>query len=149
VEKPRVLLADDNEATCTLIRALLQREFDVEVAIDGSEAIEKLKSREYAAILLDLLMPVVDGYGVLDYLRAERPELLQRVLIVTAALSAREMQRVRGYDVCGVIGKPFEVEHLFSAVQQCAADRGQQSMKGPLVTSGMILLLAEMIVRRG
>jgi putative two-component system response regulator len=147
VEKPRVLLVDDNDATCTLITALLQREFSVEVAIDGSEAIEKLKTREYAAILLDLLMPVVDGYGVLDYLQAERPELLQRVLVVTASLSAREMQRVRGYDVCGVIGKPFEVEHLLAAVQQCAASSGQQFSRG-LVTSGMILLLAEMIVRR-
>lgn len=147
MEKPRVLLADDNEATCTLIKALLQREFSVEVAIDGSEAIEKLKTREYAAILLDLLMPVVDGYGVLDYLRAERPELLQRVLVVTASLSAREMQRVRGYDVCGVISKPFEVENLFAAVQQCTGGH-QQSLRGPLVTSGMILLLAEMIARR-
>lgn len=149
MEKPFVLLADDNEATCTLITALLQREFAVEVASDGAEAIEKLKGRQYAAVLLDLLMPGVDGYGVLDYLREERPDMLRRVLVVTASLSAREMERVRGYNVCGVIGKPFEVETLFSAVQQCAGTGTTQPfLRGPIVSSGMILLLAEMLVHR-
>ncbi|MGN6183222.1 MAG: response regulator [Thermoanaerobaculia bacterium] len=90
-EKPLVLLADDNEATCTLITAILQNEFLVETAHDGMEAIEKLKSRQYAAVLLDLLMPVTDGYAVLDFLSQDRPELLSRVLVVTASLGAREM----------------------------------------------------------
>jgi CheY-like chemotaxis protein len=147
VEKPLVLVADDNEATCTLITALLQREFAVDVASDGAEAIEKLKSRQYSAILLDLLMPVVDGYGVLDHLRAERPELLRRVLVVTASLSQREMNRVRDYDICAVIGKPFEVETLFSAVQQCAGTPAPQFRTGPIVSGGMILLLAELVKR--
>src|SRR6476659_559018 len=53
VEKPHVLLADDNEATCTLLTALLQREFEVAIATDGNEAIERLRTRRYAALLLD------------------------------------------------------------------------------------------------
>lgn len=147
MEKPLVLVADDNEATCTLITALLQREFAVDVASDGAEAVEKLKRTQYGAILLDLRMPVLDGYSVLDHLRAERPELLRRVLIVTASLAPREMQRVREYDVCGVIGKPFEVETLFTAVQQCAGTSEPQFRAGPIVSSGMILLLAELVRR--
>ncbi|HEX2060361.1 MAG TPA: response regulator [Thermoanaerobaculia bacterium] len=149
MEKPFVLLADDNESTCTLIMALLQSDFIVDVATDGQEAIEKLRSRRYAAVLLDLLMPVVDGYGVLDFLREESPEMLRRVLIVTASLSPREMERVHKYDICGVIAKPFEVDSLFAAVRQCAGEGGPPFMRGPLLSSGMILLLAEMFVRRG
>jgi CheY-like chemotaxis protein len=147
LDKPFVLLADDNEATCTLITALLQGDFVVHVASDGAEAIEKLKSRQYAAILLDLLMPVTDGYAVLDFLSAERPAQLQHVLIVTAALAAREMQRVANYEICGIISKPFEVDSLYNSVRQCAGLTGPSTLRGPLITGGMLLLLAEVLKR--
>jgi CheY-like chemotaxis protein len=147
LEKSIVLLVDDNEPTCTLMTALLQAEFEVETATDGLEAIEKLKSRQYAAILLDLLMPVADGFAVLDFLRAERPEVLPHVLIVTAALSSRYMQRVREYDVCGVIAKPFDVDSLFAAVKRCAGEDDLRPLRGPLLSGGMILLLADLLRR--
>ena len=147
MEKPVVLLADDNEATCTLILALLRSDFVVEIVNDGGEAIERLKRRQYAAILLDLLMPGVDGYAVLDYLATEHPGLLERVLVVTASLSPREMQRVREYPVCGVVAKPFEVDVLQHAVRQCAGLTGEPSMRAPLISSGMILLLADLLRR--
>ena len=146
MDKPFVLLADDNEATCTLLTALLQGDFIVEVASDGREAIERLKSRQYAAILLDLLMPFVDGYAVLDHLREERPELLPHVLIVTASLGAREMQKVSAFAVAGVIAKPFEVDVLLNAVRRCAGLSGSP-MRGPMISGGMLLLLAEMLKR--
>ena len=142
-----MLVADDNEATCTLVRALLRGDFICDVAADGQEALERLSGREYAAILLDLRMPVLDGYAVLDYLREHRPDLMQRVLVVTAALSAREIQRLEGYDLCGVIAKPFEVDTMLAAVRQCAGVEGSSFPRGPLLAGGMILLLAEMLRR--
>lgn len=149
MEKPLVLIADDNEATCTLIRALLHRDFIVDVASDGHEAIEKLKSRRYAAILLDLLMPIADGYVVLDHLQRESAATLSRVVVVTASLSNREMERVRAYAIRGVIAKPFEVDVLQAAVRQCAADTGDAFLRGsgPILSSGMLLLLAEVLRR--
>jgi CheY-like chemotaxis protein len=147
LEKRFVLLVDDNEATSTLITALLQSEYVVEVVRDGAEAIEKLKQRQYAAVLLDLLMPIADGYAVLDFLQAERPDLLRRVLVVTAALGTREMQRLRPYDIFGVVAKPFEVDVLFQTVRQCAGD-DHPPMRGPLLSSGMLLLLAAEVLRR-
>jgi Response regulator containing CheY-like receiver, AAA-type ATPase, and DNA-binding domains len=146
VEKPFVLLADDNEAICTLIQALLRSEFVVEVARDGHEAIEKLKSRQYAAILLDLLMPIVDGFAVLDFLSDGRPEVLRRVIVVTAALSPRETQRLRNYRLHGVIAKPFEVDVLQHTVRQCAGLGGEPFLT-PILSSGMILLLGELLRR--
>ena len=145
MEKPFVLLADDNEATCTLIQALLQNEFVVDIASDGHEAIEKMKSRQYAAILLDLLMPGVDGYAVLDHLVAERPDLLRRVLVVTASLATREMQRLRAYTVCGVLAKPFELDALQNAVRQCAGTGGEPFLGTPLFSGSMLLLLADLL----
>lgn len=148
MEKPRVLVADDNEATCTLLTALLRGEFVVETANDGHEAIEKLKSRQYAAILLDLLMPGADGYAVLDFLQSEAPHVLQRVLVVTAALSPRQTERVGTYATYGVVRKPFEVDVLQSMVRQCAGSGDEPFLGRPLIAGGMFLLLADLIARQ-
>lgn len=142
-----MLVADDNDATCTLITALLRSDFVVERAGDGNEAIEKLKSRQYAAVLLDLRMPIADGYAVLDFLTAERPDLLRRVLVVSAALTSIETRRLRGYPIRGVIAKPFEVDALQAAVRHCAGEDETPALRGPLLTSGMILLLADLLRR--
>jgi putative two-component system response regulator len=147
VEKPLVLLADDNEATCTLLTALLQKDFAVDIANDGHEVIEKLKSRQYAAILLDLLMPIVDGFAVLDRLQRESPETLARVIVMTAAVSPREMERVRGYAVCAVMTKPFEVDTFHATVRECAGLGGEAFPRGPLLSGGMLLLLADLLRR--
>jgi CheY-like chemotaxis protein len=147
MEKPVVLLAEDNEATCTLITALLQNEYAVEIATDGHQAIDKLKSRPYAAILLDLLMPFADGYSVLEFLQNESPELLSRVVVVTASLSHKEIQRVRAYKIHRIIAKPFEVDVLFAAVRDCASTGAPPQIRGPLISGGMILLLAELVKR--
>src|SRR5690242_2427948 len=114
IEKPVVLLVDDNEATCTLVTAILQRDYNVDIATEGAEALENIKTRNYAVILLDLRMPGLDGFGVLDALKKTSPALLRRVLILTASLSARDMERLKPYSICGVVAKPFEVETLLS-----------------------------------
>jgi len=147
VEKPIVLLVDDNEATCTLISAILQREFAVDVARDGYDAIEQLKTKQYAAILLDIRMPQLDGYGVLDHLVATGSDTLRTVIIVTAALGDREMSRVKNYDVFGVVPKPFDVEVLLAAVKQCTTQT-EGSPLGSFFQSTMMLLLADLIQKR-
>jgi DNA-binding response OmpR family regulator len=140
VDKPFVLLADDNEGTCTLVQALLQPEFEVDVASDPADAIEKLKSRQYAAILLDSAMPLLDA------LRDERPELLSRVLVLAAA-TTRDITRIRMYGVRGIITKPFEIELVLTAVREAAGKNPMPPMRGPLLSSGMLLLLAEFVRR--
>jgi CheY-like chemotaxis protein len=146
VEKPFVLVADDNEATCTLITALLRRDFTVDAVNDGADAIAKLKNRQYAAIVLDLRMPQVDGYGVLDFLLAERPSMLRQVLVVTASLGPRELERVRAYEVCQIVPKPFEIDELLELVRQCAGVNGDGAgLGGTILHSGMIFLIADLL----
>jgi putative two-component system response regulator len=144
-DRRMVLLVDDDEPTCTLITALLQKDFLIEVATDGLEAIEKLRVKTYSAIILDLLMPHVDGYAVLDFLKENNPAMLPSVLVVTAALTRADMNRVREYPVCGVVGKPFELDALLNGVKQCA---GPAASRGKFLTSGMILLLADFLRNR-
>lgn len=150
MDKPLVLVADDNEGTCTLIRAVLHGSFEVDVVGDGLEAVERLRTRQYAAILLDLLMPVADGFTVLDHLREHRPDMLARVLVMTAAVSPQHAQRVQAYAVRALITKPFDVDALLAAVHGCASSESASFRGGPYLAGQMILLLAaEVLLRRG
>lgn len=138
-----MLVVDDNEATTTLMTALMQKEFELDVVADGLDALERLKTKNYAAVILDLLMPQLDGYGVLDFVRQYNPDLLNRILVVSAALTRRELARVREYRVCEIISKPFEVEVLLGAVRKCAGT--SPVPRGTMISGGMILFLAEVL----
>lgn len=139
--RPAVLLIDDNEATCVLIQAILQNEFACDQASDGAEALEKLKTNRYAAILLDLKMPNVDGFGVLTYLRENFPDQLGRVLIVTASLMPTELKLVEDFKICGVVRKPFHVEELLESVKNCVSGSDDRATGGGFYKSSAVLLL--------
>ena len=148
-EKPNVLLVDDNEATCTLVTALLHREFSVETASDGIEALELLKTNQYAVILLDLRMPQLDGFGVLDHLAKTAPDVIPRILVLTASLTSGEIARVKKFDVCGIVQKPFEVEELLSAVKRCAGTDNERTNLGEVIChSGPVILLIADLLRQ-
>jgi CheY-like chemotaxis protein len=149
VEKPYVLLADDNEATCTLLTALLRRDFNVEAAFDGQETIERLRTRRYDVLLLDLRMPLADGFAVLDFLNEHQPDMLSRVLVVTAAVAARDLQRAASYGLCGIVTKPFDVETLLATVKKCAGVDDGNALGPMLCSSGpVILFLADLLRQR-
>jgi CheY-like chemotaxis protein len=115
----RILIADDDQAIRQLVTTIIHREgLEVDAVPDGAEAIEKLAQNEYAVILLDLMMPRIDGFGVLDYLAANPPACKPVILVVTAYAD----QRFKAVDpnmVAGVIRKPFEVADLGSLVRLC------------------------------
>ena len=141
------LLADDNEATCTLITALLRSDFVVEVATRRRRSD---RETEMQAVRGHPARPAHAGRGRLCRARVisarNAPTCWPAVLVVTASLAAREMQRVSGYNVCGVVAEPFEVDALFYAVRQCAGEHGSPC-RGPLISGGMLILIAEVLKR--
>lgn len=148
MEKPLVLIIDDNEATCTLVTALLQRDFQVETAADGIEGLERIRTRNYGAILLDLRMPHLDGYGVLQYLLENKPDVLRSVIVLTAAISKDEISRVKKYSPCSLLAKPFEIESLLALVRQCATPDAAGAVGGNIFSGGGIILLLADLLRR-
>src|SRR5438105_4649873 len=68
----RVLVVDDDASTCELLSVVLeQRGLQVDVASDGQQALDLLRETSYAVVLLDLIMPVLDGFAVLDRMDKE------------------------------------------------------------------------------
>ena len=117
---PRILIADDDHSIRQLLTTIVRRErLVVDAAADGAEAIEKLQEHEYAVILLDLMMPRVDGYAVLAHMRKHQPELLPCMILATAA-PERDLERNLKDPVYMVHTKPFDMRQLIADVRHCA-----------------------------
>lgn len=118
--EPRILIVDDDPSIRRLLTTIVKREgLNVDAAVDGEEAILQLEKHEYLVILLDLMMPHVDGFGVIDYLR-EHPRQTKPVVLVITAYADQKFKRVDPDIVAGVLRKPFEVAELGSLVRLCA-----------------------------
>ena len=116
----KILVVDDDDAIRTMVERVLRREhYDVESARDGYEAIEKLARNDYATVLLDLMMPRVDGHGVLRFLETELQGSPPPVIVMTANVQASESVAAR--PVVRVVPKPFDIRELILHVRECQA----------------------------
>jgi len=115
----RVLVVDDDQSIRQLVCTIVRREhFEADCAADGQEAIGFLEQHDYAVVLLDLMMPRVDGFGVIDYLRRNPRDVKPIVLIVTA-YADQKFKEVDPNVVAGVLRKPFEIAELGSIIRLC------------------------------
>lgn len=110
----RILVVDDDDAIRALLFTILRRRgFHVDGARNGEEALTRLRTCVYSAMLLDLMMPVKNGWDVLAELQAMKPELRPLVIVLTAGSEPRNLD---SSVVSGSIRKPFDVELLVDAV---------------------------------
>jgi two-component system response regulator PilR (NtrC family) len=118
-KESRVLVADDDQAIRQLVCTIVQREgLIVDCCADGQEAIEMLQKHDYAVLLIDLMMPRVDGFGVMAHLRQNMPAV-KPVVLVISAYADQKFKLVDPDVVTGVIRKPFEVAELGNVVRLC------------------------------
>ncbi len=115
----RVLLADDNREFCSILDEFLSTQPDVEVvgiAYNGSEALELVDKTQPDILLLDIIMPHLDGIGVLEQLssREERP----KVVMLTAFGQEEFTQRVVEMGADYYVLKPFDLEVLVNRIRQ-------------------------------
>ena len=100
---------------------VLQREgYEIDIASDGVEAVLKLGVRQYDVIVLDLMMPNLDGFSFMSTLAANDPDRLRRVLVTSAASPAVIRDRMKGAPF-GILPKPFDIQQLVGLVKSCIA----------------------------
>ena len=120
---PNVLVIDDDQALRGLFTTLLTRKgFTVDTASDGRAAYDRLEHQTYSVILLDLMMPDVNGFELLDKLQRDSPTLLDRVIVMTGA-SQRSVESLDTSRIWGLIRKPFDIDQLVSSAMACAEGR--------------------------
>ena len=109
------LVVDDDPSTRLLLQKFLARSgYTVDTAKHGGEAVTLLERSDYGVVMLDLMMPILDGRGVLDFLRQNRPAQIERVIIVTAYSS--QLSRT-DLGVGAIVSKPFTLDALTGVLQ--------------------------------
>jgi DNA-binding response OmpR family regulator len=118
--RPRALIVDDDDPIRTMLTKLMERQnLDVDQARDGEEAIERIDDDGYNVILLDLMMPRVDGFGVLRHMAEHHPDKL-RCTIIASAVPESEILRRFDVPVYKIHPKPFDMARLIADVRACA-----------------------------
>ncbi|HVR43935.1 MAG TPA: response regulator [Thermoanaerobaculia bacterium] len=119
-EAGAVLVVDDDRAIRELVAAVTRREGLVTDTVpDGETAIERLGSRSYRVLVLDLMMPKLSGWEVIGWLRAN-PESRPRTVIVCTAADRVVFSELDPEIVNAVFVKPFDVRELGAYVHECA-----------------------------
>ena len=114
-----VLVVEDDPAIRRLVTMVLQRhKFRVEIAVDGLEAVLKLGVCDYDVIILDLMMPNLDGFTFLRTFAENEPERLRKVIVTSAASPAVIRERMMGGPF-RLLPKPFDIHELVDAVRAC------------------------------
>jgi CheY-like chemotaxis protein len=110
-----VLVVDDDPSILTTVSHVLEFEgYSVDTAVNGAEAIDSIERSRPGLVLLDMRMPVMDGWGFARELR-ERGVAVP-ILVMTAARDARQWAEEIGAQ--GYIAKPFELDDLLGAVDR-------------------------------
>ncbi len=113
----RILVVDDETTIRNTLAELLEIEgYRVDTARDGREALRQLQQVKPDAMLLDLMMPDLDGWDVLRACRANPMLADLRVIVMSARLDAA--QSVAGFDVTACLTKPFDVDELLGALEE-------------------------------
>ena len=114
----RTLIVDDDRDIAELVRlALTDEGYEVVVASNGAAALAELDANHVDVILLDMRMPVMDGWAFARAYRA-RPEPRAPLVVITAARDSAE--RAAEIDADGHLAKPFSLDELFEIVERHA-----------------------------
>ena len=133
-----LLIADHDQTIVENLRAILLREhFSVDAAADGQAALHLLKTNWYSAVLLDLLLPRLNGFEVLRELKALHPIILKKVIVVTSA-SPSTIACVGEFPVHGVITKPVMAEELLAMLAVCTGTDRTSAMPAARLRHGPV-----------
>jgi CheY-like chemotaxis protein/anti-sigma regulatory factor (Ser/Thr protein kinase) len=114
----RVLLVEDHAATRDSTAQILQDEgADVRPAVDGTTALARIEEGGADVILLDMMLPDLDGREVLRRIAGCRPDGLRAVIVMTGDLTAARLDEVRHLGADALIGKPIDVSKLIDVLQ--------------------------------
>src|SRR6185503_18613040 len=115
-DKSPVLIVDDDRDTCELINYFLSHDFDCDMAFDGEQALERVMQRDYSVILVDLMMPKVDGYELIKSVAEKSPAT--PVIVVSAVAEVDAAIKAMKMGAFAYIVKPFYPEQVEISVKR-------------------------------
>ena len=117
----KILVADDSKIIGNIVTRAFSNEYEVVIAYNGKEALDIIRNNvddSLVGILLDLNMPDVDGFAVLDYFKENNLFKRIPVCIITGDVEKEKIDRAFTYKVVDVIPKPFTIENVRNVIEK-------------------------------
>ena len=125
-----VLVVDDDPAIRGLVADALRDEgYTVDLAAHGREALEAMRARRPATVVLDLMMPIMDGFTFMEACHNE--QLCDEVPIVVISAVHDAIERIQDVPMHACIAKPFDLDELIRTVSRLARRNGHINRHGP------------------
>jgi CheY-like chemotaxis protein len=122
---PRILLVEDQEMNRDMLsRRLTKRGYDIDIAVDGAEGIEKARSGNPDLILMDMSLPVIDGWEATRTLKADAATSSIPVIALTAHAMSTDREKALAAGCDGYETKPVELPRLLEAIEKILAGAG-------------------------
>jgi two-component system OmpR family response regulator len=126
MNEPRILVIEDDPAIRRLLaKSLTAAGFEIQSADDGAEGLERAEQWRPDLVVLDLMMPRVDGWQVVSKLRANPEFALTPILLLTAANTAEDRYAAFKLGADDYISKPFRPAEIVIRVQRALRHRAQ------------------------
>ena len=115
-----ILIADDSSIIRDFVKEIFSSQYEVLMAKDGQEVINIISAdpKRIAALLLDLNMPNVDGFGVLDYLKENNLFTVVPTSIISGASDKESIEKAFKYPIVDMLNKPFSRENVKLVVEK-------------------------------
>ncbi|OIP75833.1 MAG: hypothetical protein AUK48_06665 [Oscillatoriales cyanobacterium CG2_30_44_21] len=128
----QVLIVDDNEINRDMLsRRLHRRDLDIFMAVDGQEALDMVQTQTYDLILLDIMMPKLDGYAVLKHLKGH-PQLKNiPVIMISAVEEMNSVMKCLEIGAEDYLTKPFDPDMLKAAINRSLEGRKKSALPVP------------------
>jgi CheY-like chemotaxis protein len=118
----RVLVVDDDDVIRQLISVNLELEgFEVVTAVDGEDALERVKTAGVQLVTLDVMMPRLDGWETATRLRADPETGHIKIILLSARAQEADLQRGERIGVDAYLTKPFDPDELIETVRRLLA----------------------------
>ncbi len=115
---PKILIADDNQANCELLEAYLDDlDCDVAIAVDGRDTLDKIASFQPDLLLLDIMMPKLNGFEVCKKIKEDPTTKRIMVLMVTALNELGDIERAVAAGTDDFLSKPVQRVELMKRVE--------------------------------
>jgi len=124
-ENQSILIVDDEEIIRDFLSEVLE-DYDISMACDGDEAIEKLKKRSFDLVITDLRMPKVPGEEVVKAARELHPNA--KVIVISGYSSLYTVSQSVSHGACAFLSKPFSIKELMQTVS--SALEGNEGVGG-------------------
>ncbi|MCH5272922.1 MAG: response regulator [Lachnospiraceae bacterium] len=107
MDRQKILIVDDEEVNRAILEVMFRNDYEILQASNGQEAIEQIEKNEFIVIMLDIVMPLLDGFGVLEYMKEKKMLDHTPVIMITSETIRDSEDRAYAYGIADVIHKPF------------------------------------------